>query len=116
MVKQKTYIPKQGDLIWLNFDPQSGREQKGRRPALVVSSHVYNKTGMAFVCPITSKKKGYSFEVPFETKNINGVILADHLKQQDLISRKAKHIGNVSPDALEMVLTLIAAILDEQHG
>ena len=62
--ERQAYVPRRGDAIWLNFDPQSGHEQKGRRPALVLSPESYNrKTGLAILCPITSQIKGYPFEV-----------------------------------------------------
>lgn len=79
------YVPDKGDLIWLDFNPQVGREQAGRRPALVLSPKPYNeKTSLAIVCPITSQIKGYPFEVPLP-KNLPlaGVILSDHVKSLD---------------------------------
>ena len=58
------YAPDAGDLVWLTFDPQAGREQAGRRPAFIVSPRIYNsRTGLALVCPITNQAKGYPFEV-----------------------------------------------------
>jgi len=123
MSKNK-YNPQKGDIIWLNFSPQAGREQKGRRPALVVSSRIYNKHGLLLACPITSKRKGYPFEVEVELKrkssksgtsgtliDINGVILADHVKNQDWKSRQASFISKVSLDCLGQVQSLIAAVM-----
>ena len=77
--------PERGALIWLTFKPQSGREQAGRRPALVVSPSAYNsKVGLALVCPITSKVKGYPFEVPLPDGGpVQGVVLADQLRSLD---------------------------------
>jgi len=73
------YLPDTGDLIWLTFDPQAGREQAGRRPALVLSPATYNtKSGLALVCPITNQRKGYPFEVVVpDGCGVTGVILAD---------------------------------------
>lgn len=69
MVKNRNYTPEKGDIVWLNFTPQAGHEQKGRRPALVLSPKEYNsKTGLAIFCPITSKIKGYPFEVLIKSK------------------------------------------------
>ena len=67
------YVPQRGDLIWLNFDPQTGHEQSGKRPAIVLSPGKYNsKTGLLLACPITSKVKGYPFEVALQSKKIEG--------------------------------------------
>lgn len=79
------YVPDTGDLIWLDFNPQAGREQAGRRPVVVLSPRAYNhKSNLAIVCPITSQVKGYPFEVSVpEGLPIGGVILADHLKSLD---------------------------------
>jgi mRNA interferase MazF len=71
----------QGEIVWIDFDPQSGHEQAGRRPALVISKMTYNqRIGHAFVCPIASKVKGYLFEVPIQTKSVKGVVPSDHFK------------------------------------
>src|SRR5207244_142949 len=74
------FVPDAGDLVWLTFDPHAGREQAGRRPALVLSPRIYNaKSGLALVCPITNQTKGYPFEVPVPTDHgATGIILADH--------------------------------------
>lgn len=80
-----SYVPDAGDFVWLTFDPQAGREQAGRRPALVLSPRAYNETaGLAVVCPITNQVKGYPFEVPVPSgQGPTGVILADHVKSVD---------------------------------
>ena len=86
----KSYIPKRGDLVWLNFNPQTGKEQAGKRPALVISPLEYNrKTDLALMCPITSKIKDYPFEVGLQGDKINGVILADQIRSLDWKVRKA---------------------------
>ena len=86
------YLPETGDFVWLTFDPQAGREQAGRRPALVLSPRSYNaKSGLALVCPITNQVKGYPFEVAISTGLVpTGVILADHVKSVDWKARRAK--------------------------
>ncbi len=86
----KTYVPDAGDLVWLTFDPQAGREQGGRRPALILSPRAYNaRARLALACPITSQQKGYPFEVPIPPgQNIGGVVLADHIENFDWQARK----------------------------
>src|SRR5437016_2843567 len=96
------YFPSRGDIIWLDLDPQSGHEQAGRRPVVVISPQEYNKkTRLALICPITRQEKGYPFEVKIPEKmiskgssgeKVNGVILSDHIKNVDWQSRKAKFI------------------------
>ena len=79
------YVPEAGDFVWLTFDPQAGREQAGRRPALVLTPRTYNaKSGLTLVCPITNQAKGYPFEVAVPAgSGTTGVILADHVKSVD---------------------------------
>ena len=106
--------PRQGEIIWIDFDPQSGHEQAGRRPALVLSRAEYNqRIGRAFVCPITSKVKGYPFEVAVKTKSVDGVVLSDHLKNVDWIARNATMTGEVVPHAeLQRVWYLVESVID----
>jgi mRNA interferase MazF len=111
MVK-KQYIPERGDLVWLDFEPTKGREQKGVRPAFVVSPKAYNaKVGLALVCPITSHVKGYPFEVSCGRSAIEGVILADHLRSVDWRARNAKFIDaagvTVVQEVEERLLSLV---------
>jgi mRNA interferase MazF len=84
-VSAARYVPERGDLLWLTFDPQAGHEQAGRRPALVLSPAAYNRRAkLALVCPITSRAKGYPFEVALPAAlPLSGVVLADHLKSAD---------------------------------
>lgn len=109
------YIPDRGDLVWLEFTPQSGGEQAGRRPALVISPKSYNgKVGLALFCPVTSRVKGYPFEVPLpEDSAVVGVVLADQLKSLDWRARKAKLIEPASPDVLVMVAARLLPLLDQ---
>lgn len=100
-----------GDIVWLEFTPTKGHEQSGRRPALVLSPKEYNeKTNLALVCPITSKAKGYPFEVPL-TGKIHGVILADQLRSVDWNERRAERAGKASPATVERVKQLIELLL-----
>ena len=97
MVTKRQFVPDRGDIFWLDFNPVRGHEQGGRRPALVLSTREYNVMAkLAIVCPVTSHKKGYPFEISFKTKNISGVILADHVRNVDWIRRHADKIGTVS--------------------
>lgn len=98
------YIPERGDLIWLNFTPQSRYEQAGMRPAIVLSPSKYNrKTGLLITCPITSKIKGYPFEVAVEGNKISGVVLSDQVKNFDWKTRKAVFIEKASNVILQKV-------------
>lgn len=107
------FIPARGDLIWLTFDPQAGHEQAGRRPALVLSPRTYNqRSGLALVCPITSQVKRYPFEVTLvEGCGINGVVLADHVRNVDWKARRAARIGTVAEATLEEVQAKLAPLL-----
>ena len=107
-----TYIPNKGDLIWLDFSPQTGHEQKGKRPAIVLSPKEYNKkTQLALCCSITSNKKGYPFEVILNGQKIKGVILTDHLKNLDWKMRRAKFIEKAnSKVVLECIEKIIALV------
>ena len=89
-----SYVPDRGDLVWLEFTPQAGSEQAGGRPALVLSPNTYNrKVGLALFCPVTSKTKGYPFEVLLpDGYAVSGVVLSDQLKSLDWRSRKVKFI------------------------
>jgi mRNA interferase MazF len=106
------FVPDAGDLVWLTFDPQAGREQAGRPPAFVLSPRAYNqKAGLALVCPVTNQAKGYPFEVTLPAScGITGVILADHLKSVDWRARKAAKIV-VAPEVLDDVLGRLAPLL-----
>ena len=107
------YIPQRGDFIALTFDPQSGHEQMGRRPALVVSHDLFNKsTGLCIVCPITNTRRDFPFHVPIPNdQNITGVIMVEQVKSIDFRSRKVKHIGKAPEAVLQEVLAILDACL-----
>ncbi|NES64957.1 MAG: mRNA-degrading endonuclease [Okeania sp. SIO2D1] len=109
------YIPKKGDIVWINFNPQSGREQAGRRPALVVSSSRYNRlVGLALVCPITTKVKGFMFEIPIpEGLEISGVVLADQVKSLDYKKRRAEFACQMPDEILMQVIIAINRLMRE---
>jgi mRNA interferase MazF len=108
-----TYVPHRGDLVWLSFDPRAGHEQGGRRPALVLSLRSYNeRTGLMLACPITSHVKGYAFEVLINEGEIEGAVLADHVRSLDWRARRAELIrcdARVANEAARLVAALIGA-------
>jgi len=99
--------------VWLEFTPQTGSEQAGRRPALVISAKAYNvKVGLALFCPVSSRVKGYPFEVILpEGSGVIGVVLADQLKSLDWRARKAKLIEQASSEVLSKVTSRILPLL-----
>jgi mRNA interferase MazF len=107
------YVPERGDVVWLEFTPQSGHEQAGHRPALVLSPLSYNrKVGLALFCPITTKSKGYPFEVviPHGFK-VNGVILSDQIRSLDWQARRAQFICTLPKSVpIEVLIKLDALI------
>jgi mRNA interferase MazF len=105
------YTPQRGDIVWINFDPQSGKEIMKRRPALILSGEDYNKIGLALMCPITSKIKGYPFEVKISLMKKSGAVLADQVKNLDWSKRQAKFISKCSEKEMKQVLQLIATLL-----
>jgi len=108
----KKYIPERGDIVWLNFDPQSGHEQKGKRPAIVISPKAYNKkVGLGLFCPITSKIKKYPFEVEIVSKKINGVALSDQIKSLDWRVRDIEYIERVTPQTTKEIINKFSVLL-----
>lgn len=99
--------------MWLSFNPQAGHEQAGRRPALVVSPKAYNqRTGLALVCPITTRAKGYPFEVLLpDDSPVTGVVLADQVKSLDWQARRAEIESRASDDVIEEVLAKLSALI-----
>ena len=108
------YIPSRGDIVWLEFDPQAGHEQSGRRPALVISPRIYNqKVGLGLFCPITSQIKNYPFEVKIpQSLKIKGVILSDQIKSLDWKERKAKLICKLPKRNFKEVIGKIKTLID----
>jgi len=109
----RAYVPDAGDLVWLTFDPQAGHEQRGRRPALILSPRVYNaKARLAIACPITSHAKGYPFEIALpEDGKVRGVVLADHVKNLDWNARRAVFATAVPPEVLTDVRERLRVLL-----
>jgi mRNA interferase MazF len=107
------YIPKRGDVVWIDFSPQVGHEHSGRRPAIVLTSLAYNRRiGLALFCPITSRIKGYPFEVPLpEGIGMSGVILADQIKSLAWRERKAVYILTLPDEMVKDLLEKIDTLL-----
>lgn len=110
----KTYIPNQGDIVSLNFNPQTGKEQAGRRPAVVISPLKYNKiVGLMICAPITSKNKGYPFEVELpQALKTRGVVLADHIRNVDYKMRKARFREKVTKSVLKEILEKLNILIN----
>ena len=109
----RAYVPDAGDLVWLTFDPQAGREQRGRRPALILSPRAYNaKAGLAVACPITSHRKGYPFEVAIPAgQNLSGVVLSDHVKSIDWRERRAVFAAKAADEVMGEVRARLRPLL-----
>lgn len=107
------YIPRKGDFITLSFDPQAGHEQKGRRPALVVSNDIFNKhTGMAIVCPVTNTDRGFPFHVAVPSGSVlTGFVMVEQVKSVDFSVRNAKFVERSPTDYTADILELIAACM-----
>ncbi len=104
---------KRGQIILLNFNPASGHEQKGYRPAVVLSHALHNqKTGLVIICPITSQIKGYSFEVEIDTKKVKGVAIANQVRTMDLAVRKYKVVDSVSSDVLSKIVQKLKLVIE----
>lgn len=107
-----SYVPEAGDLIWIDFDPQSGREQRKRRPAMVLTDSKYNRAaGLCVVCPLTSKRKGYPFEVPIVVDRVEGAVLADQIKSLDWLARNAELHSRAPADIYKKVRVYVAVLL-----
>ena len=106
--------PRRGDVVWVSLVPEAGHEQRGRRPALVVSPATYNrKVGLALLCPITSRTKGYPFEVPLpDGAGVEGVVLSDQIKSLDWRARRATFICRVPDPVVAETLGRLRTLLD----
>ena len=113
MVIPNPDVPERGDAVWMDFNPQIGHEQAGRRPAIVLSPRAYNDVvGLVIVCPITNRKKGYPFEVDIpDGCSITGVILADQVKSLDWRARNATRVGKFPSQTLIETLELLDTLL-----
>jgi mRNA interferase MazF len=109
----RRYVPERGDVVWLQFTPQAGHEQAGHRPALVLSPASYNRrSGLMLCCPITSRVKGYPFEVALgEGQALGGVVLADQVKSLDWKARQASKKGRASSQVMAETLSKLQTLL-----
>lgn len=113
MVNRRPYSPDRGDVIWITLDPQAGHEQAGRRPALVLSPAGYNaRVGLAIACPITSRVKGFPFEVRLpDGLPVSGVVLSDQIKSIDWRARRGEFICRLPNGPLEETIRKVHALL-----
>jgi len=106
------YVPEGGDIVMMDFDPQVGREQAKRRPALVLTDQRYNRaSGLAIVCPLTSKRKPYPFALPLIVDQVEGAVLVDQLKSMDWAGRRAKFHSKAEAALLGKVREYISVLL-----
>ena len=107
------YVPERGDVVWLNFNPQSSHEQAGRRPAVVLSLRAYNqKVGLAIFCPVTNQQKGYPFEVAIPAGlEATGVILSDQIKSFDWRVRQAEYLATLPGPVLEEIMQKLKTLI-----
>jgi mRNA interferase MazF len=113
VVREREYVPERGDVIWITLHPQAGREQAGRRPAVVLSPGAYNaKVGLAILCPVTSQIKGYPFEVLIPAGlPVTGVILADQVKSLDWRTRDAEQVCVLPRETIAEILQKVWVLL-----
>ena len=106
------YVPRDGDLIWIDFDLQAGHEQAKRRPALIITEQSYNRaSGLAVVCPLTSLRKPYPFALPITFDKVDGAILVDQLKSLDWAARRAAFHSKADAALVKKVRSYIAVLL-----
>ena len=107
------YVPRKGHFVAVTFDPQSGHEQRGRRPALVVSNDLFNRhTGLCIACPITNTRRDYPFHVSIpDGQDVTGFVMAEQVKSIDFRSRKVKRIGHAPEPVLQEVLSILDACI-----
>ena len=113
MVSSRSYVPQRGDVVWLTLNPQTGHEQDGRRPVLVLSPETYNgRVGLAIFCPLTNQIKGYPFEVIVPPgQGISGAVLADQVKSLDWRARDAELICSLPHRTVTEVLQKLGTLL-----
>lgn len=107
------YIPDRGDIVWMSLHPQVGREQRGRRPCLIISTRMYNKIGLCVLVPITSRDKNRNLDIKIpEGHQTKGVILVDHIKSLDWKKRKVEYIETAQQELLAQLNMYLKAFLN----
>ncbi len=108
------YIPKQGDICYMDFAPTKGHEQTGKRPAIIISKDNYNKyTGLAVLCPITTNTKNFPTHYELlNTKRIKGSVLCEHIRSVDFKARKLSFVEKIKREELEEIIDIIMAIIE----
>lgn len=103
------YVPRKGDFVSLSFDPQAGHEQKGRRPALVISNDLFNKhTGLAIVCPVTNTHRGIPFHLPIgPSAKLTGFVMVEQVKSIDYVTRRIRFIERARTALLQDVISVL---------
>lgn len=105
-----SYVPKQGDILWITLDPQLGHEQKGRRPGLVISNDYFTKiTGLIMLCPITKTDNGFPLHLKLSGYNTYGYVMVEHAKSMDYDVRDVEYIESLQPEDLIEVLSVFSA-------
>lgn len=108
----KSYVPERGDFVYINFNPQSGHEQSGFRPLLILSPKAYQiKSGLCLACPVTNSVKGYPFEVACGSDEISGVILADQVKCLDWKTRNVKFCSKAKKSVLDETVGKLSVLI-----
>ena len=109
-----SYVPDRGDIVETNFSPQAGHEQAGIRPALVISRKIFNEaSGLAILCPITGRQKGYTFEAPLPAGlEVYGVILVDHAKSLDWRFRQVQYVTSAPEDVMKLVTAKLRTLIE----
>jgi len=106
------YIPRKGDLVILSFDPSAGHEQKGKRPALIISNEAFNKAlGLAIACPITNTDRNFPFHIEIKSQKLTGFIMTEQLKSIDYNTRKVKFVEKIDEETLNEVLGITESII-----
>lgn len=107
------YVPQKGDLVWMDFNPTIGHEQKGVRPAIVVSDKGFNqKSGLAYVCPITSTSKNYPYRIKLNAEQVKGFVMTEQLKSIDWNIRNIRFIEKAPLEVVKSIKNCIGAIID----
>ena len=113
LVRQAEYVPRRGDIVWITLNPQAGHEQSGRRPAVVLSPEIYNaKVGLALLCPLTSRIKGYPWEVAIpEGLPVSGVVLSDQVRSLDWRVRLIEKIDALPHAVVAEIINKLGTLL-----